>query len=448
MAHKNLEPTLTTGNVVFLYGLLKDSIGLGRQTFLTHVEAALEEQRMTADDLGFPSTQALLEALGDCVKLTIFKGGRVYATIIEQPEWDAALAAAAKGAKQAAPAKGNKPWKRKKGDKAIKPVRPKRVKREPDPEPVVAQPEPDAAADGDPAAGAGAGAAALDTPPAIEREHAKADATPAAELAASEPDDDAQSPAGEPELPEERHEEEPGVEEEPSIAVTVTYDPYTGIEEETVIKATPGAFVPAQEDVFIGQRAACAAPQKRAREDVRPPQEAVRTDEERPAPKAAPAPEPAPKAEPAPEPVAAPAAAHRQATPPAPVRQAEAIAGPRAAPAIEAAATAQAAPAKPALPEDLPVDFATDVYCPGALLHRLTMLYPYGADVLGILTEYFHIACDAGTVRANRRRASFPARYLQDRERKTVLVRLIRRDADAQGAGWVIEAVEDDEPRG
>ena len=105
------------------------------------MEEALASDQMTADDLGFDSTRDLLEALEVFVKLTIFKGGRIYATIIAQPTWDEALAAfeATDGKKTAGESSG-KPWKRKKADKTLKPVRPKRAKRpEPEPKPVPAQ---------------------------------------------------------------------------------------------------------------------------------------------------------------------------------------------------------------------------------------------------------------------------------------------------------------------
>ena len=99
--------------------------------FLPTVESALAGDRMTAEDLGYESTRALLEALDEFVKLTIFKGGRIYATVIAQPVWDEALAALESGssAKSDGGSKSGKPWKRKKADKALKPVRPKRVKR-------------------------------------------------------------------------------------------------------------------------------------------------------------------------------------------------------------------------------------------------------------------------------------------------------------------------------
>lgn len=150
------KPTLSVGNQIYLYRLLSESIGCGRQTIMGKVEEALAADRMGAEDLGFESTRALLEALDAFVALTVFKGGRIYATVTAQPAWDEALAAPEK---QAAPA--GKSWKRKKADKSLKPVRPRRVKRavEAAPDAEVEAPDRDGAA-GD----AEAGAAVKDAP--------------------------------------------------------------------------------------------------------------------------------------------------------------------------------------------------------------------------------------------------------------------------------------------
>ena len=115
MARAKSSANLTANNLIYLYRLLSQELGCGRQTFLPAVEEALASDQMTADDLGFDSTRDLLEALEVFVKLTIFKGGRIYATIIAQPTWDEALAAfeATDGKKTAGESSG-KPWKRKK----------------------------------------------------------------------------------------------------------------------------------------------------------------------------------------------------------------------------------------------------------------------------------------------------------------------------------------------
>ena len=144
MSKTIVKPTLSLGNHIYLYRLLRDAIGCGKQTFMTQVEEALAAGDMVAYDLGFESTRELLEELDDCIKLTVFKGGRLYATVIANEAWDAALAKgedkpkAAKGAKQSYK-------KKKRGEKDLKAVRPKHVKR-PEPEAmveVVPEPEPE-----------------------------------------------------------------------------------------------------------------------------------------------------------------------------------------------------------------------------------------------------------------------------------------------------------------
>lgn len=140
MSKTIVKPTLSLGNHIYLYRLLRDAIGCGKQTFMTQVEEALVAGDMAAYDLGFESTRELLEELDDCIKLTVFKGGRLYATVIANEAWDTALAKgedkpkAAKGAKQSYK-------KKKRGEKDLKAVRPKHVKH---PEPVAeVAPEPE-----------------------------------------------------------------------------------------------------------------------------------------------------------------------------------------------------------------------------------------------------------------------------------------------------------------
>lgn len=142
MSKTIVRPTLSLGNHIYLYRLLRDAIGCGKQTFMTQVEEALAAGDMAAYDLGFESTRELLEELDDCIKLTVFKGGRLYATVIANEAWDTALAKgedkpkAAKGAKQSYK-------KKKRGEKDLKAVRPKHVKH-PEPEAMVeAVPEPE-----------------------------------------------------------------------------------------------------------------------------------------------------------------------------------------------------------------------------------------------------------------------------------------------------------------
>lgn len=485
MAHNTSAPALTPGNVIYLYGVLRDAIGVGKQTFITHVEAALADKRLTADDLGFDSTQALLEALGDGVKLTIFKGGRLYATLVAQPDWDAALEAASKKPDQKSTAKGNKPWKRKKGNKAIKPCCPKRVKREKQLDPQLEAPESLGAV---PNAGVPAPQTAAEEPesdeePKLRNDNFSFDDTVESALDASLAEIDFVQDEGSAEPP--AGQEDPVTPDDaPSIAVVVTYDPYTGNEEETVLTSTPGATsaaAAAQADVFIGQAAMCPPPapkQENATKNNVPTgsKHADRTAsdthantaaEPQPTSKspraAAAAPKPAdasasiPVAAPAsgsapasaPAPASDPALATVPASVPAPAPVSNPVLAPAPAPApISTLAGASAPETKPVstpapkLPADLPVDFTSEVYCPAKILHELTLLYPLGADVLGIIGEYFQLACDRGDIEANRRRATFPIRYLEGRSRITALIRLVRRTPSTMGPLWAIDAID------
>ena len=118
---------------------------------------------------------------------------------------------------------------------------------------------------------------------------------------------------------------------------------------------------------------------------------------------------------------------------------------PAPAPVPVPAAAPVPAPAAPAIPEDFPVDFATEVFCPGPLLHQLSTYLPYGADTLGIVGEYYWIARERGTIEAARNRASFPLHYTQAGERHEVTVRIRRNTTGGLGAAWTIDKVEEPE---
>ena len=427
MSKTIVTPTLSLGNRIYLYRLLRDAIGCGKQTFMTQVEEALAAGDMTAYDLGFESTRELLEELDDCIKLTVFKGGRLYATVIANETWDAALAKgedkpkAAKGAKQSYK-------KKKRGEKDLKAVRPKHVKR---PEPVVEaapEPEPELEVTIEVTAEAEAEAAATTDPEVISEQEATAELNEApkstTEEAANQPetpafqngdvfgneaeDDQSDEPADqgasestpEPETPQ------------PAISLTVVYDP-----ENANAGITTMASTPIEAKSSVENESATQVEVKTAAADapvtVKPADSAIKPDS---------TPEPAPVIE------SVPAAACDQI--PAP------------APASVPAAAPTPAPAAPAIPEDFPVDFATEVFCPGPLLHQLSTYLPYGADTLGIVGEYYWIARERGTIEAARNRASFPLRYTQAGERHEVTVRIRRNTTGGLGAAWTIDKVE------
>lgn len=432
MSKTIVRPTLSLGNHIYLYRLLRDAIGCGKQTFMTQVEEALAAGDMTAYDLGFESTRELLEELDDCIKLTVFKGGRLYATVIANEAWDAALAKgedkpkAAKGAKQSYK-------KKKRGEKDLKAVRPKHVKR-PEPEVMVEavpEPEPETEIEAAIEVTAEAETTATTDPEVISEQETTAELNEApkstTEEAADRPetsafqnsdvfgdkteDDQSDEPADqgatesapEPEAPQ------------PAISLTVVYDPENANAGITTMASTPIEAKSSVENENATQAevetAAADAPVT-----VEPADSTTKPDS---------TPGPATVIE------SVPTAACDQ------------IPGP--APASAPAAAPTPAPAAPAIPKDFPVDFTTEIFCPGPLLHQLSTYLPYGADTLGIVGEYYWIARERGTIEVARNRASFPLRYTQAGERHEVTVRIRRNTTGGLGSTWAIDKVEEPE---
>ncbi len=432
MSKTIVRPTLSLGNHIYLYRLLRDAIGCGKQTFMTQVEEALAAGDMTAYDLGFESTRELLEELNDCVKLTVFKGGRLYATVIANEAWDAALA---KGEDKPKTAKGAKQSykKKKRGEKDLKAVRPKHVKRTepetmveaaPEPEPeteievaieVTAEAETEIAATTDPKVISEQEATVElnEAPKSTTKEAADQPETPAFQNSdvfgneaeddqSDEPaDQDATESAPEPETPQ------------PAISLTVVYDPENANAGITTMASTPIEVKSSVENQSAPQveldTATADAPAI-----VEPADSAAM-----------------PKAD----------TESVLGTEPAPVIEVTPVNEQASAPAMAPAP----APAAPTIPEDFPIDFATEVFCPGPLLHQLSTYLPYGADTLGIIGEYYWIARERGTIEAARNRASFPLHYTQAGERHEVTVRIRRNTTGGLGSTWAIDKVEEPE---
>ena len=434
MSKTIVKPTLSLGNHIYLYRLLRDAIGCGKQTFMTQVEEALAAGDMAACDLGFESTRELLEELDDCIKLTVFKGGRLYATVIANEAWDAALAKgedkpkAAKGAKQSYK-------KKKRAEKDLKAVRPKHVKR-PEPEPVVeveAAPEPEEEIEVvvETAVEIETEIAATTDSEVTSEQEAIVEAGEAPESAIEEPADQPETPvfqnsdifgdAAEDGQPDETVEQDTSAATpepkapQPAISLTVVYDPENANAGITTMASTPVEAKPSVENESTTQSEVETAVADTPA-TVDPADSVVKPEATtEPAPTTKPVPAPACDQIPAPAPTSVPAAA--------------------LAPE----------PAAPTIPEDFPVDFATEVFCPGPLLHQLSTYLPYGADTLGIVGEYYWIARERGTIDAARNRASFPLRYTQAGERHEVTVRIRRNTTGGLGATWTIDKVEESE---
>lgn len=419
MARIQESPTLTPGNRIYLYRLLSQELGCGKQTFLPAVEEALASDRMTADELGFDSTRALLEALDEFIKLTVFKGGRIYATVISQPAWDDALATLASGKQSQADSasKANKPWKRKKADKSLKPVRPKRVKRI-EPEPVaasepIAKPEPAVGAQPEPES-----AIKAELEPAVEpKSEPVVEAAPADENAneGAPADVDAHETVTEP---------------SPAIALTVTYDPYNGIDRETKLVSHPVTAPTPERHV---QRESAPAPT--------PVGSAPSVKASRPATSQAPKPV---------KPAASPAQAQAVAAPaqPSPVQLEVVAEGAPASPSQREPARPEPAQPEPTRPESLspevlasyPADFSTDVYLASDRVAELCELLPYGTDVFALLAEDYARARALELIAGTRARATFPLRIQHVDSIEPIRIGLKKRSGT--GLQWELATVE------
>lgn len=388
MATKVQAPQLTPNNRIYLYQLLSRELGCGKQTFMPAVEEALARDRMTSDDLGFESTRALLEALEEFVKLTVFKGGRIYATVMAQPAWDEALAALESGKAKDAGGPSNKPWKRKKADKTLKPVRPKRVKR-PEPAP---EPEPitkTEAVESLSLPGAAAQTRAEETEATSENTNADAvnipEDAPATETAEAVEVVEAAETAEAVETVEvvettgihekasltERDDArvcaEEGPQPSPAVSLTVTYDPYSGIDRETKLESHPISPKPDQEPL---------------------------------------------------EPACAPS---QLATNPTSLSVAP-------------------APLSPAVLATYPTDFSTEVYLASELIADLCELLPYGTDVFTLLAEDYARARTLELISGTRARATFPLRIQHADSIEPIRVTLKKRGGT--GLQWELSSVE------
>lgn len=241
---------ITAGNALYLYRLLGRELGVGKQTSMARVAEVLEADGIWPEDLGCADVRALCEALTDFAKVTAFKKGQVFVTVMRNEELDRMLERAGEPTAAEKAASKGKPWKHRKGAKAVKPQKPRHVEKpaavepEPEPEPVtepVAEEEPQAEA-------------------AVEKTaEAEVTSEPVTEVemtseAEPEPEPEPKSvPQAEPE-PEPILQAEPEPEPapaapEPSIKLTITFDPDPEPEPVSPVAPTPApAPVPARHE--------------------------------------------------------------------------------------------------------------------------------------------------------------------------------------------------------
>lgn len=198
---------ITAGNALYLYRLLGRELGVGKQTSMARVAEVLEADGIWPEDLGCADVRALCEALTDFAKVTAFKKGQVFVTVMRNEELDRMLERAGEPTAAEKAASKGKPWKHRKGAKAVKPQKPRHVEK---PE-LVAEP----AAEEEPQAEA-----------AVEKT-AEAEVTSEAVTEVEVASEPAAEPEPEPEpepVPQAEPEPAPAT-PEPSIKLTITFDP-------------------------------------------------------------------------------------------------------------------------------------------------------------------------------------------------------------------------------
>ena len=239
-------------HALYLYKLLKATIGVSKQTPLSTVEGVLIEDDLAPQDFGFDDIRALMEACPDFIKITAFKKGYVYATLLTFDTFEAALVA---GEKNVESQNNGKPWKRRRGAKSIRALKPKHLvaETELEVEELPAQEESTESKEV-PVAESSEELLAAETAPIAEESAAEApeedfqqesadDVTPepagTADDASPEPDETEtpapESKTAEPTVPE-------PVVPEPTISLTVTYNPYDGSDEEKTLEAAPSVL--------------------------------------------------------------------------------------------------------------------------------------------------------------------------------------------------------------
>lgn len=238
-------------HALYLYKLLKATIGVSKQTPLSTVEGVLIEDDLAPQDFGFDDIRALMEACPDFIKITAFKKGYVYATLLTFDIFEAALVA---GEKNVEPQSNSKPWKRRRGAKSIRALKPKHLVVEAEPE---VEPEPEEL----PVTEESEESAVAEESEELSVAETTVADVPSAETAAEEPKQETaneaaaepaeaetlapeatetESPAPEQEMPEPVTSEP--IVPEPTISLTVTYNPYDGSDEEKTLEAAPSVL--------------------------------------------------------------------------------------------------------------------------------------------------------------------------------------------------------------
>ena len=220
-------------HALYLYKLLKATIGVSKQTPLSTVEGVLIEDDLAPQDFGFDDIRALMEACPDFIKITAFKKGYVYATPLTFDTFEAALVA---GEKNVEVQSNGKPWKRRRGAKSIRALKPKHL--------VAGSPATETLAEPEVAAVPEASEVEVSAEE-VSQQESNNTAAPEPELEPASTDPELEESdyvaAPEPELEPATEAPEP-IAPEPTISLTVTYNPYDGSDEEKTLEAAPSVL--------------------------------------------------------------------------------------------------------------------------------------------------------------------------------------------------------------
>lgn len=220
-------------HTLYLYKLLKATIGVSKQTPLSTVEGVLIEDDLAPQDFGFDDIRALMEACPDFIKITAFKKGYVYATLLTFDTFEAALIT---GEKNVESQNNGKPWKRRRGAKSIRALKPKHL--------VAGSPATETLAEPEVAAVPEASEVEVSAEE-VSQQESNNTAAPEPELEPASTDPELEESdyvaAPEPELEPATEAPEP-IAPEPTISLTVTYNPYDGSDEEKTLEAAPSVL--------------------------------------------------------------------------------------------------------------------------------------------------------------------------------------------------------------
>ncbi len=102
-----MADSMTPGNRLYIYRLLSEKLGYGKQVTIERAEEVLTADDVQAADVGFDSTRTMLESkhFQGSARVEVFKKGRILVTMLRNAELDAQLLEAQKAEEEKAAAK-------------------------------------------------------------------------------------------------------------------------------------------------------------------------------------------------------------------------------------------------------------------------------------------------------------------------------------------------------